>query len=166
MARCATCLDCRSVTNTIKCKVFIVDESTRRLIDNVTRDDDILQENVTNIEQIDHRRGSNSGLDAVYLISPEPYVVDCLVADLECSRYRAFHLTWTTFLPPDLQEKIDRVPGVRQKIAQFRTLNLDFLPREPNVITFRDPYSFPILFHPACNKLVRHHMHDLASKVC
>lgn len=54
---------------------------------------------------------------------------------------------------------------VRDMIVSMHTLNVDFYPRESRVATFRDPYSFPILFHPACNNLVREHLGDLARKV-
>ena len=47
----------------------------------------------------------------------------------------------------------------------FKVLNVEFFPRESHLITFRDPWSFPILFHPACTHLVRKHMEDLAQKV-
>lgn len=53
----------------------------------------------------------------------------------------------------------------RDMIVSMHTLNVDFYPRETRVATFRDPYSFPILFHPACNNLVREHLGDLARKV-
>ena len=33
------------------------------------------------------------------------------------------------------------------------------------MVTFRDPWSFPILFHPSCNHLVRQHMEDVAQKI-
>lgn len=53
----------------------------------------------------------------------------------------------------------------RDQIATFRVLNIEYYPRESQVITLRDPWSFPILFHPACSNLVRQHMSDLAQKV-
>ncbi len=53
----------------------------------------------------------------------------------------------------------------REQIAQLRVLNIDFYPRESHLVTFRDPWSFPTLFHPACNHLVRMHMDELAQKV-
>ena len=54
----------------------------------------------------------------------------------------------------------------REQIAALKTLNMDYYPRESHVATFRDPWSFPVLFHPACSNLVRHHIADLAQKVC
>lgn len=53
----------------------------------------------------------------------------------------------------------------RDLIVSMRTLNIDFYPRESQVVTFRDPWSFPILFHPACNNLIRDHLEGLARKV-
>ena len=70
-----------------------------------------------------------------------------------------------TALPRDLRQRIDQTPAAKEQIAQLRVLNIDFFPRESHLITFRDPWSFPILFHPACNQLVRKHMDDLSQKV-
>ncbi len=53
----------------------------------------------------------------------------------------------------------------REQIALFQVLNIDYYPRESHLITFRDPFSFPILFHPSCNNLVKRHLEDLAQKV-
>jgi hypothetical protein len=67
--------------------------------------------------------------------------------------------------PPELR-RIDSSQMAREQIGEFKTLSVDFFPRESHLITFRDPWSFPVLFHPACNHLVRGHMHDLTKKVC
>ena len=53
----------------------------------------------------------------------------------------------------------------REQISLFKVLNIEWYPRESHLVTFRDPWSFPVLFHPACNHLVRHHIEDLAQKV-
>jgi syntaxin-binding protein 1 len=53
----------------------------------------------------------------------------------------------------------------REQIADYRIMNISFFPRESHLITFRDPYSFPILFHPGCNNLIRKHLQELAQKV-
>ena len=53
----------------------------------------------------------------------------------------------------------------KEQIALFKVLNIEWYPRESHLVTFRDPWSFPVLFHPACNHLVRHHIEDLAQKV-
>ncbi|KAL8678970.1 MAG: hypothetical protein Q9186_004739 [Xanthomendoza sp. 1 TL-2023] len=145
-------------------KVLILDGGSRKLVDGVVREDDILELNVTNIEQIEERRPLNKEMDAVYLLSPVPHILDCLMADLERRRYRRVFLIWTSLLPQDLQQRLDRSALAKQQIVYASVLNVDYYPRESHLITFRDPWSFPTLFHPACNHLIRQHMEDLAQK--
>lgn len=75
-------------------------------------------------------------------------------------------LTPAVVLDPVLRGRIEKSVMAREQIVLFKILNIDFFPRESHLITFRDPWSFPILFHPACNNLIRKHMDDLAQKVC
>lgn len=66
---------------------------------------------------------------------------------------------------PRLKERIDRSNQAREQIRMFRVLDADYYPRESHLVTFRDPWSFPILYHPACNNLVREHLETIANKV-
>ncbi len=68
-------------------------------------------------------------------------------------------------LDPRLRKRIDSMPRARELIASFEILSIDFFPRESHLVTFRDPWSFPVLYHPGCNNLVRAHMQDLSRKV-
>lgn len=70
-----------------------------------------------------------------------------------------------TVLDPQQRQRLDRSEMARNRIADYRILNIDFYPRESHLVTFRDPWSFPVLFHPACNGLVRKHLEELAQKV-
>ena len=146
-------------------KVLVVDEATRKLIDNVVKEDDILNQNITNIEQIEDRRPLNKDMDAIYILAPLPHIFDCIMADFERRRYRGAFLIWTSLPPPPLQERIDRSQTAQQQIRMFKVLQLEFYPRESHLVTFKDPWSFPILFHPQCNNLVRRHMDDIAQKL-
>ena len=146
-------------------KVVVLDEGSRRLVDNVTQEDDILKENVTNVEQIEDRRPMNQQMDAVYVLTPLRHIVDCLVADLERRRYRRSFVIWTSLLPTEQRARLDQSTAARESIASTNVLNIDFYPRESHLITFKDPWSFPTLFHPACNQLVRRHMDELAQKI-
>ena len=93
----------------------MIDEASKRVIDSVVKEDDILEENVTSmtlrwlckahhakmeadIELIEQRRPMNKEMDAVYLLSPQPHIVDCLMADLERRRYRKSYVIWTSRL--------------------------------------------------------------------
>ncbi|KAI4181994.1 MAG: hypothetical protein LQ348_004917 [Seirophora lacunosa] len=77
-------------------KVLILDDGSQKLINGVVREDDILELNVTHIERIEQRRPANKEMDAVYLLSPLPHIVDCMMADLERQRYRRTFLIWTS----------------------------------------------------------------------
>ncbi|KAI9375743.1 Sec1-like protein [Aspergillus egyptiacus] len=145
-------------------KVLVVDEASRKLIDNAVNEDDILNLNVTNIEQIEHRRPSNQSMDAVYILSALPHIVDCVLADFERRRYKKSYLVWTSFLEPSLRARLDRSQMAQEQIAGFQTISIDYFPRESRLVTFRDPWSFPVLFHPACNHLIREHLATLAHK--
>ncbi|KAI2628383.1 Sec1 family protein [Xylaria nigripes] len=160
-----------AIINTIKnitagdWKVLVIDELSKKIIDNVAKEDDILNHNIANIERIEERREMNPTMDAIYLLSPQPHIVECLIADLERHRYRRSFLVWTAVLDPHLRRRLDGTPAAKQQIVSFETLSLDFFPRESHLVTFRDPWSFPILYHPSCNGLVKQHMQDLAQKV-
>jgi hypothetical protein len=67
--------------------------------------------------------------------------------------------------PPHLRERVDRSPAATKSIQSFRVLNIDFHSREAKLVTLQDPYSFPVLFHPACSTLVKNHIAELAQKV-
>ncbi|KAK2779236.1 vacuolar sorting protein VPS33/slp1 [Emmonsiellopsis sp. PD_33] len=146
-------------------KVLVVDEGSRKLIDNAVKEDDILNENVTNIEQIEARRPVNKDMDALYILSPLPHIVDCVMADLERRRYRRSFLVWLSNLDPQLRNRIQRSSMARDQIADFRVMNINYFPREAHVAIFRDPWSFPTLFHPACNTLIKGHLDDLAQRI-
>ncbi|RAL13026.1 Sec1 family protein [Aspergillus homomorphus CBS 101889] len=146
-------------------KVLVVDETSRKLIDNAVSEDDILNLNVTNIEQIEHRRPTNASMDALYILSPLPHIVDCLMADFERKRYKKAWLVWTSFLDPQQRARLDRSQMAHENIANVQIMNADYFPRESRVVTFRDPWSFPVLFHPGCNHLIRAHLEGLAQKI-
>lgn len=101
---------------------------------------------------------------AIYLLSPQQHIVETLVADLEKGRYQRAHLVWINTLSRRLRDRIASSRASRS-IAREHELNIDFFPRESHVITFRDPYSFPMLYNPKCNDLVKEHMEQLARKV-
>ncbi|KAJ5918956.1 hypothetical protein N7466_002957 [Penicillium verhagenii] len=146
-------------------KVLVVDEQSRRVINCAVKEEEILNLNISNVEQIEHRRPSNPDMDALYILSPESWIVDCLMADFEVKRYRKAFLVWTSFLDPQIRQRLDRSEMARERIADYRIMNISFFPRESQLITFRDPYSFPILFHPGCNNLIRKHLQELAQKI-
>ena len=53
-------------------------------------------EDQADIEQIEDKRPMNKDMDAVYILSPLPHIVDCVMADFERRRYRRSFLIWTS----------------------------------------------------------------------
>ncbi|KAK0377201.1 Sec1 family protein, partial [Colletotrichum limetticola] len=146
-------------------KVLVVDDDSHKIIDNVVKEDDILNNNIANIERIEQKRDMNPEMDAIYILSPKENIVEILINDFERRRYKEAYLVWTGVLDPRIRRMIDGCPPAKQRIAGFETLSIDFFPRESHLITFKDPWSFPILYHPACNNLVARHMKVLAQKI-
>ncbi|OBT89014.1 hypothetical protein VE02_02175 [Pseudogymnoascus sp. 03VT05] len=146
-------------------KVLVVDNDSKRILDNVVKEDDILNENIANIEKIEDKRPPNPDMDAIYLLSPESHIVDCLMADFSRRRYKKSYLVWTALLDPTIRRRIDNSAEAQQQLAGFETLSIDYFPRESRLVTFRDPWSFPILYHPSCNNVVATHMQTLAQKI-
>ena len=72
---------------------------------------------VTDIEKIEDRREVNPTMDAIYLLSPQPHIVDCLLADFERRRYKRSYLVWTSVLEPVLRRRIDTSPLAKQQLA-------------------------------------------------
>ncbi|GAB1318965.1 syntaxin binding protein 1 [Madurella fahalii] len=144
-------------------KVLVVDEVARKIIDSTVNEDDILNHNIANIERIEERREPNPDMDAIYILSPQPHIVDCLLADFERRRYRRGFIVWTGVLPDQQQRRLD--VARRQMGGPPDLLLVDFYPRESHLITFRDPHSFLVLYNPLCNDLVARHLRTLASKI-
>ncbi|AEO66837.1 uncharacterized protein THITE_2025911, partial [Thermothielavioides terrestris NRRL 8126] len=148
-------------------KLLVVDETAKKIIDSSVSEDDILNHNIANIERIEERREPNPEMDAIYILSPQPHIVDCLLADLERRRYRRGFVIWTGNLPEPLQRRLD---GARRQMAGTtcrppELLLVDFYPRESHLITFRDPSSFLVLYNPSCDNLIAPHLKTLASKI-
>ena len=112
--------------------MLVVDESSKDVIDNTVKEDDILNQNIAStvrsarhnpvdpanelidIERIEERREPNPTMDAIYILSPKPHIVDCLMADFERRRYRKAFLVWLAPLDRPLE---DRLQVARQQIG-------------------------------------------------
>ena len=144
---------------------MVLDEESRRLVDNVTTEDELLNENVTNIEQIENLRPRNPETDAIYLLSPRQHIVECLKADVRQRRYRRAYLIWTSPLSRALDEAVWKLQAPEGLVVESRSLDIEFYPREPNLVIFREPWSFYNLFHPACDHEVKGHLDNLTHRI-
>ena len=74
-------------------------------------------ETEADIERIEDKREMNPTMDAIYLLSPQPHIVDCLLADFDRRRYKKSFLVWTAVLDPPLRRRIDNSPFAQQQLA-------------------------------------------------
>lgn len=146
-------------------KILVVDDTSRKLLYNAVKEDDILNCNIINVERIEERRDVQPETDAIYLLSPLPHIVELLKADLGRRRYRAAFLIWTSTLPRSLGQDLFDSESRRQAIASTQDLNIDYYPRESHVVTFRADWSFHILYNPSCDTLIKAHLESLTHKI-
>lgn len=50
----------------------------------------------------------NQEMDAVYILSPQTHIVDCLMADLERRRYRRSYIIWISCKNSEIEEEYAR----------------------------------------------------------
>lgn len=63
----------------------------------------------------------NQTMDAIYILSPLPHIVECLLADFERGRYKRGFLVWIGVPSPDLNR---RLQVARQHIAGLKARRL------------------------------------------
>ncbi|KAJ8100727.1 Sec1-like protein [Lipomyces tetrasporus] len=138
-----------------KYKYIVVDQYTSKLIDNVFQTNDILRHDVSAIERIEERRQSRGTFEAVYILSPKDYVVDCLLADFSLSptRYGAAHIFFVPMFDEAQVNKIYNSP-VAPYIRCCVSLMIDYLPQQANVFTLGNSDALPIFYNPGCLDLV------------
>ncbi|KAL7269049.1 syntaxin binding protein 1 [Rhizina undulata] len=143
----------------------VTDETSHKLITNSMKLHCILDEKISGVEQIEHKRLPQS-LECVYILTPEEHIVKCLITDFNRPkpRYKCAHLLWTGELDDRLRQMIIASPA-RGFIASEQVLFVDFFPRESHLFTFRQPSSFYNLYHPECHGLVREHLDEIAKKM-
>lgn len=77
----------------------------------------MLNPSYLDIERIEDRREMNPTMDAIYILSPQPHIVDCLLADFERRRYKRAYLVWTAMLDPQLRRRLDSSQLAQQQLA-------------------------------------------------
>lgn len=48
-------------------------------------------------------------MDAIYILSPQTHILECLLADFDRRRYRRAFIIWTAALSDVLQRRLDAV---------------------------------------------------------
>ncbi|KAJ3123490.1 vacuolar sorting protein VPS33/slp1 [Nowakowskiella sp. JEL0407] len=149
-----------------KWKVIIVDSRALRILNAACRMHEILEENVTLVEDISRRRSPYPNVEAIYFVTPSTDSINAIISDFTSGpkpSYAAAHIFCTATLPDKLFNKLKT--SISQHIKTLKEMLIDFIPCEPQVFTFDSPNSLFALFNPPSPSLLNLEMDMLAKRL-
>eukprot|EP00727_Mastigamoeba_balamuthi_P010299 m51a1_g5892 putative sec1-like family protein (645) ;mRNA; f:529751-533189 len=130
--------------------VLVVDKRALRIISAALRMFDVMEEHITDVQDIAKSRQPLPGMQALYLLSPSPASIGAFIHDFpsrERRMYAAAHLYFTSALPQEELRRIAASPAAHY-VKSLKDFNLDFLAVEPRVFHLDSPMSFQNLYSP------------------
>ncbi|CAG8563814.1 2015_t:CDS:10 [Ambispora gerdemannii] len=139
----------RSVQPPGKWKVVVVDVATQKILWSACKMYDILEENVTLVENLEKQRQPYPTLEAVYIISPTYEAITKVIEDFAKSAplYAQANLFFTSGLEDKLFQRLSASPA-KHYIKKCIELYIDFQAMEAQVYSFESPHSFFKLYSP------------------
>ncbi|KAI9491623.1 Sec1-like protein [Zychaea mexicana] len=129
-----------------KWKIVVVDSKSTRILTAACKMYDILEENVTVVENIEKQRQPYPTLDAVYFLTPCRESVLRLADDFTGPNgpmYKAAHIHFTSGLEDQLFTELNKkfkAAGASEYIQSLKEMYVDFMVKESSVFTV-DPLS-------------------------
>ncbi|KAH8551198.1 Sec1-like protein [Umbelopsis sp. PMI_123] len=141
----------RAIQPPEKWKLMVIDSQSIKVLTAVCNKYDILEENVTVIENIERPRQPYPTLEAIYFLTPCKESVYRLIDDFTAKgpMYKGAHVHFTSSLDDDLFGEFNRRLKSRnasQYILRLKEMYVDFMAVESSVFTFDRPISFFNLF--------------------
>lgn len=143
-----------------------MDRQSRSYLRHVIPESDLLDENVTAIEQLENVRDPYTEFEAIYFIQSSHTSFKCIAKDFESNNmYSKAHVRVSG---PYTQSMIRPLESehVSKFIASVYNSGLNFIAREQRVFETGDKFSFLHLYNPNCEDLCRPELASIASKVC
>ncbi|KAI8917070.1 Sec1-like protein [Powellomyces hirtus] len=152
----------QSVQPANRWKIIVVDPKSIKILNNACRMHDILEENVTLVEDITRKRQAYPSKEAIYFISPTEACVQRLIDDFPpppsntkeakkaeqpSKMYAVGHIFFTSALPDHLFDRIKASSAISH-IKTLKEMNVDFIAYESQVFTFDQPNSALPLYSP------------------
>ncbi|KAK7202566.1 Sec1-like protein [Myxozyma melibiosi] len=137
-------------------KYLVLDDYTAELINKVATNLELLKHNVSAVERIEERRQSRGSFEAVYILSPRPHIVDCLISDYSRTppRYGAAHVFFVPMLGEREQRRLYDSPAARFMGGYCNPLLIDYMPQQSQVYTFGEPDAMVTYYNRDCYNLV------------
>lgn len=142
----------RSVQPPSRWKVLVVDSYTQSLLNSVLKLNEILQQNVSTVENIEHNRTPQPTFEACYLLTPTSANVDRLIRDLapqqgRSTQYAAGHIFFVDALSESLLQRLTSSPAEPQ-LRQLLEIFTNLWPLEGQTFSLKTPQSFFKLYQP------------------
>ncbi|KAH8549756.1 Sec1-like protein [Umbelopsis sp. PMI_123] len=142
----------KSVQPAGRWKIVVVDSRSLKILSSACRMYDILEENVTLVENIEKQRQPYPNLEAIYILTPCIESASRLVDDFSRKggpMYAAAHVHFTSGLENKVFEELTRklrVSDVSKYIHSLKEMYVDFYIREAAVFSLNSHYHFAQLF--------------------
>lgn len=108
------------------------------------------------IERIDHKRNNQFSIEAVYLLEPSPYTINCLLTDFTNipTRYKTAHIFFLPGLTTELSNKLKANIHFQKNLRTFQEFYLNIYPKESNVFVTKNLNSLQVFYNSSCHDLV------------
>lgn len=122
--------------------------------------------NSLGIEIIDARRPSQNYLEALYIVEPTAYNIDCIAADYTRvpPRYAGANIFFTSALTRDLHRKVKN-SSIGPHLRMLDQANIDFIPMESLTFSLGDPYALEKFYNEKCADLLAKCLNKIALKL-
>ncbi|KAJ3259941.1 vacuolar sorting protein VPS33/slp1 [Boothiomyces macroporosus] len=139
----------KAVQPAAKWKLLVVDANSAKLLNTICKSHDILQENVTVIEDMSQKRQPYPNYEAIYFVTPTAKTIDRIIADFKQEKpsYLAAHIFFISGLDEPLFDKIKK-SGISKFIKSLKEMNVDFMAMEEQIFSFDMPLSLFPLYNP------------------
>ncbi|KAG0168834.1 vacuolar sorting protein VPS33/slp1 [Apophysomyces sp. BC1015] len=137
-----------------KWKIVVVDSKSIQILNAACKMYDILEENVTLVENIEKNRQPYPTLEAIYFLTPCRESILRLIDDFTAYKipmYKAAHVHFTSGLDDELFSDLNRrlkSTGASQSILSLKEMYVDFMVIESSVFTVEPQTSFLSTFGP------------------
>lgn len=108
------------------------------------------------IERLDHKRNNQFSIEAVYLLEPTKYTINCLLTDFTNipTRYKAAHIFFLPGLTTELSNKLKANIHFQKNLRTFQEFYLNIHPKESNLFVTKNPNSLQVFYNSSCHDLV------------
>ncbi|KAK9450882.1 Sec1-like protein [Limtongia smithiae] len=148
------CINTRTSTSY---RFLVLDAFTSQLVGAVLPDTELVKHNITAVQRIEQRRDPRPAFDAIYILSSQKYIVQCLISDFQrqIPRYKGGYVYFVPMLDRENYMALQNADNTGYIKDDFKPLLIDYNPIQSNVFSFKYPDALPVYFNQNCFSLVQ-----------